>query len=104
MLHGYIRMLQLYVSCCKRIFQVFQVFQTYILSVHLNVAKLDLDVVYMHVASVYMFQVFRVFHTRMLQVFYGVPSVASNVWDTLHPLFFLVDPSSSLRSSLLCTQ
>jgi hypothetical protein len=57
----YIRMLQAYVSCCKRMYQVFQVFQTYVLSVSSRCC------IYMHVASV-CFKVFQVFHTHVVSV------------------------------------
>jgi hypothetical protein len=40
-------------ECFKCMFQMFQLFQTYVASVHLDVAKVDLDVAYTYMLQAY---------------------------------------------------
>jgi hypothetical protein len=60
-------------TCCNGVFKctskMFHLFQTYVVSVHLDVAKVDLDIAYTCMLQVYVLSVFSCF-VCMSQVFY----------------------------------
>ena len=54
--------------CCKYMFQMFQLYQTYVASVYLDVVYVALAI---HVCCKYMFQIFQLFPTYVASVLSG---------------------------------
>jgi hypothetical protein len=79
--HGYICMLQVYVSCYKNMFQVFQ---TYVLTVSSGCCRSESECCITCMLQVYIFNCF-IYFIRMLQVFYmDVAYTCKGILSVLH--------------------